>query len=141
MVTEDDVRRVALSLPATVEKPYNRRPSFRVASKLFIRIHELADTLFARCANLEERDELLEAEPEKFFITPHYERLPSGPRPARTGRLRRGGRARDGGLADLRPEAAARRIRHGAPTCTMRGGASGLAASPAPNPSLANRGN
>jgi len=77
MVTEDDVRRVALSLPATVEKPYHRLPSFRVASKLFIRIHELADTLFARCANLEERDELLEAEPEKFFITPHYDGCPA----------------------------------------------------------------
>src|ERR1039458_4726556 len=77
MVTEDDVRRVALSLPATVEKPYHRLPSFRVASKLFIRIHELADTLFARCANLEERDELLEAEPEKFFITPHYDGYPA----------------------------------------------------------------
>ena len=59
MVTEDDVRRVALSLPATVEKSYNRLPSFRVGSSLFIRIHELPDVLFVRCANLEERDELL----------------------------------------------------------------------------------
>jgi len=63
MVTEDDVRRVALSLPATVEKSYNRLPSFRVGSNLFIRIHELPDVLFVRCANLEERDELLKAEP------------------------------------------------------------------------------
>ena len=70
MVTEDDVRRVALSLPATVEKSYNRLPSFRVGSSLFIRIHELPDVLFVRCANLEERDELLKAEPERFFITP-----------------------------------------------------------------------
>jgi hypothetical protein len=41
-----------------------------VGSNLFIRIHELPDVLFVRCANLEERDELLKAEPEKFFITP-----------------------------------------------------------------------
>src|ERR1022692_4707541 len=85
MVTEDDVRRVALSLPATVEKSYNRLPSFRVGSNLFIRIHELPDVLFVRCANLEERDELLKAEPEKFSITPPLRRLPGGPRPAGTG--------------------------------------------------------
>jgi hypothetical protein len=77
MVTEDDVRRVALSLPATVEKSYNRLPSFRVGSSLFIRIHELPDVLFVRCANLEERDELLKAEPERFFITPHYDGYPA----------------------------------------------------------------
>jgi len=30
MVTEEDIRRVALSLPGSVQKPYNRLPSFRV---------------------------------------------------------------------------------------------------------------
>jgi hypothetical protein len=73
MVTEDDVRRIALSPPETAEKPYNRLPSFRVRSNLFIRMHELPDTLFVRCADLDERNELLKAEPGKFFITPHYE--------------------------------------------------------------------
>jgi len=76
MVTEDDVRQIALSLPATAEKPYNRLPSFRVRSSLFIRVHELPDTLFARCASLDERNELLRAEPGKFFITPHYDGYP-----------------------------------------------------------------
>lgn len=77
MVTEEDIRRVALSLPGSVEKPYNRLPSFRVRSNLFIRIHELPDAFFARCAGLEERDELLRAEPAKFFITPHYSGYPA----------------------------------------------------------------
>jgi hypothetical protein len=76
MVTEDDVRRVALSLPETAEKPYNRLPSFRVRSSLFIRVHELPGTLFVRCADLDERNELLKAEPGKFFITPHYDGYP-----------------------------------------------------------------
>ena len=76
MVTEDDVRRAALCLPAAIEKSYNRLPSFRVGSNLFIRMHELPDVLFARCASLEERDELLKAAPEKFFITPHYDGYP-----------------------------------------------------------------
>jgi hypothetical protein len=38
MVTEEDLRRVALSLPGSAEKPYNRLPSFRVRGNLFIRI-------------------------------------------------------------------------------------------------------
>jgi hypothetical protein len=36
----------------------------------------LPGTLFVRCPGLEERDELLKAEPGKFFITPHYEGYP-----------------------------------------------------------------
>lgn len=76
MVTEEDIRRVALSLPGSAEKPYNQLPSFRVRTSLFLRIHELPDAFFARCASLEERDELLEAEPGTFFITPHYSQYP-----------------------------------------------------------------
>jgi hypothetical protein len=60
-------------LPGTIEKPYNRLPSFRVRGTLFLRIHELPDVVFVRCGDLEERNELLKAEPSKFFITAHYE--------------------------------------------------------------------
>ena len=76
MVTEEDVRRVALSLPGSAEKPYGRLPSFRVRSTLFLRIHELPDAFFVRCASVEERNELLRAETGKFFITPHYDSYP-----------------------------------------------------------------
>ena len=77
MVTEEDLRRVALSLPGSVEKPYNRLPSFRVRGNLFIRIHELPDAFLVRCPGLEERDELLKAGPVRFFITPHYAGYPA----------------------------------------------------------------
>jgi len=77
MVTEDDVRRVCLSLPGSVEKPYSRLPSFRVRGNLFLRIHELPDAFLVRCADLEERNELLKAEPGKFFITAHYDGYPA----------------------------------------------------------------
>jgi len=77
MATEDDVRRIALSLPETSERLYNRLPGFQVRKQLFIRIHELDDALLVSCANLEERDELLAAEPDKFFITPHYDGYPA----------------------------------------------------------------
>ena len=77
MVTEEDVRQVALSLPGSVEKPYNRLPSFWVRSNLFLRIHELPDAFLVRCPSLEERNELLQAGPGKFFITPHYDDYPA----------------------------------------------------------------
>jgi len=44
-VTESDVRRVALSLPATTEKPSYGTPGFRVKDKLFARIREQGDLL------------------------------------------------------------------------------------------------
>jgi len=77
MVTEDDVRRIALSLPATSERTYNRLPAFQVRKHLFIRIHEIPDVLLVGCVDLEERNELLTAEPERFFITPHYDGYPA----------------------------------------------------------------
>ncbi len=77
MVTVDDVRRVALALPETVEKPYNRRPGFRVRNQLFLRIHELPGTMMVGCAGLAERDELLLADPDKFFVTAHYDGYPA----------------------------------------------------------------
>jgi hypothetical protein len=77
VVTEEDVRRAALALPETSEKPYNRRPGFRVRSTLFARIHELPDTLMVGCPDLDERNELLAAEPGTFFITPHYDDYPA----------------------------------------------------------------
>jgi hypothetical protein len=62
MVTEEDVRRVVLSLPGSLERPYDRLRLFRVRSNLFLRIHELPDAFFVRCASAEERNELLRAE-------------------------------------------------------------------------------
>jgi hypothetical protein len=66
VATEDDVRQVALSLPGSAERPDNRLPSFRMGGKLFLRIHELPDVFFERCAGLEEHDELLKSEPGKL---------------------------------------------------------------------------
>jgi hypothetical protein len=77
MVTEDDVRRVALSLPETSERSYNRLPAFQVRKNLFLRIHEIPDVLLVMCADLQERTELLAAAPQRFFITAHYEGYPA----------------------------------------------------------------
>jgi len=77
MVSEDDVRRVALSLPGVAEQPYNRLPGFRARGKLFARVHELPDAILVSCADIGERDGLVASEPDKFFITPHYRGYPA----------------------------------------------------------------
>src|SRR3954451_18937433 len=76
MVTEDDVRAIALSLPATEERPSYGTPGFRVKGRLFARIRE-PGVLVVHCASEGEKEFLIGAEPEKFFTTPHYDGYPS----------------------------------------------------------------
>lgn len=72
MTSEDDVRELALALPRTIEKPSYGTPGFRVRDKLFARIRE-EGVLAIWCESLEEKDFLIEGDPEKFFTTPHYD--------------------------------------------------------------------
>ena len=76
MISEDDVRRVALALPATTEKPSYGMPGFRVKDKLFARIKEEGDLVVVWVADLGEKAALLAAEPAKFTTTPHYDGHP-----------------------------------------------------------------
>jgi len=78
MATEDDVRRIALSLPETVEKPWYGSPGFRVKDKGFVRIRSEAEgALVVFVADLDEKEALLASNPDRFFTTPHYEGYPT----------------------------------------------------------------
>jgi hypothetical protein len=78
MATEDDVRRIALSLPETVEKPWYGTPGFRVKDKGFLRIRSNAEGgLVVFVADVAEKEMLLESDPEKFFTQPHYDGYPA----------------------------------------------------------------
>jgi len=77
MAGEDDVRRIALSLPATTEKPSYGTPGFRVRDKLFARMRPEGDSVVVWCADLGEKEALIAAEPDKFFSLPHYDGYPS----------------------------------------------------------------
>ena len=76
MIDEDDVRRVALALPHTTEKPSYGTPGFRVKDKLFARIREEGDLLAVWVGDEGEKQMLLESEPTKFTTTPHYDGYP-----------------------------------------------------------------
>ncbi|MFE3167921.1 MmcQ/YjbR family DNA-binding protein [Streptomyces sp. NPDC059224] len=70
MPEAEDVRRVALSLPDTSEKTAWNMPTFRVAGKMFATLPENETSIAVRCPK-EERDELVLAEPDKFWIASH----------------------------------------------------------------------
>ncbi|MBF6100645.1 MmcQ/YjbR family DNA-binding protein [Nocardia cyriacigeorgica] len=68
--TGDDVRAFALSLPETAEQFTWGMPTFRVAGKLFLTLPEAETSMAVRCPIIE-RDELVVAEPAKFWIAAH----------------------------------------------------------------------
>ncbi|MEU3186747.1 MmcQ/YjbR family DNA-binding protein [Streptomyces sp. NPDC006923] len=70
MIDANDVRRIAMSLPETVEKEAWSMPTFRVAGKMFITVPDDETSFAVRCPR-HERDELIAAEPEKFWVPPH----------------------------------------------------------------------
>jgi hypothetical protein len=78
MATEDDVRRIALALPETIEKPWYGSPGFRVKGKGFLRIRSEAEGALVVFVNdLEEKEALLASDPETFFTTSHYDGYPT----------------------------------------------------------------
>ncbi|RDI68880.1 MmcQ/YjbR family DNA-binding protein [Nocardia pseudobrasiliensis] len=68
--TAEDVRTFALSLPETSEQFQWGMPTFRVAGKLFLTLPEEESSMAVRCP-IAERDELVLAEPDKFWIAAH----------------------------------------------------------------------
>jgi hypothetical protein len=70
MLDAEDVRRIALSLPDTTEKIAWGMPTFRVGGKMFATLPEDETSIAVRCPK-EERDELVLAEPGKFWIADH----------------------------------------------------------------------
>ncbi|MFM9371200.1 MmcQ/YjbR family DNA-binding protein [Streptomyces sp. Da 82-17] len=69
-LTSEDVRAAALALPQTTEKIAWSMPTFRVAGKMFATLPEDETSIAVRCPK-EERDELVLAEPGKFWIADH----------------------------------------------------------------------
>lgn len=73
MASEEDVRRIALSLPEVVERPSYGTPGWRVKDKLFARTRDDGEVLVAFVADEEDKAALIAGDPETFFTTPHYD--------------------------------------------------------------------
>ena len=76
MATWDDVRKLALALPEAEDSTTYGKPAFKVAGKAFAweSPHEQG-ALVLRC-DPGERPLMIEAQPETFFATPHYDGYP-----------------------------------------------------------------
>jgi hypothetical protein len=72
MADAEDVRRLALALPETEEKLAWGMPTLRVRRKIFAALADDDRSMGVKCP-LDERAELIEAEPEKFFVRPGHD--------------------------------------------------------------------
>ena len=75
MSTEDELRSLALSLPGTEEREAWNQPTFRVGGKIFAWLGKPRRPAGIRVSE-EEREELLAAEPDKFFMVAEDARGP-----------------------------------------------------------------
>jgi hypothetical protein len=77
MVTEADVRAIALSLPGTTEEQWYQTPGYKVAGKGFLRLRtEPEGGLVVFVSDLGEKEALLTSNPDAFLTTPHYDGWP-----------------------------------------------------------------
>ncbi|MFJ6954941.1 MmcQ/YjbR family DNA-binding protein [Micromonospora aurantiaca (nom. illeg.)] len=92
MATWEDVRRIALGLPETTERPtYDEAPAWRVRDKSFVwerplrrgELDALGDAapdgpiLGARVPDLGAKEALIADDPDVYFTTPHFDGYPA----------------------------------------------------------------
>ncbi|ADL47001.1 MULTISPECIES: MmcQ/YjbR family DNA-binding protein [Micromonospora] len=92
MATWEDVRRIALGLPETTERPtYDEAPAWRVRDKSFVwerplrrgELDALGDAapdgpiLGARVPDLGAKEALIADDPAVYFTTPHFDGYPA----------------------------------------------------------------
>lgn len=76
-MTRDEMREIALSFPGAEEGMSYGRPSFKVNGKFFTRLRAEDDSVVLVDVPHDEREMLMEAEPDTFHFTAHYKDYPS----------------------------------------------------------------
>ena len=75
-MTFDEVREMATALPGVEEGTSYGTPAFKVGGKLIARLREDGETLVLFDVPQDEREVMVEAEPEVYFFTDHYRDWP-----------------------------------------------------------------
>ena len=77
MVTHDDIREIAMSLPGAYEQPsYGDRPSWRTKKRMFAWIRDDPEALVVWVDSLDEKEVLLASDSSVFFTIGHYDGHP-----------------------------------------------------------------
>ena len=76
-MTEDDLRTMALALPQVEEAIAYGKPAYKAFGKFLTRLRREDASIVLVGVTFDEREMLMEAEPETFHITPHYKDYPS----------------------------------------------------------------
>lgn len=71
----ETVCEIARELPGAEESTSYGTPAFKVKGKLFARFHQDGESLVVG-VDFDEREEMMNADPEKFYITDHYRNYP-----------------------------------------------------------------
>jgi hypothetical protein len=71
----ETVKRLGLELPEVEESTSYGTPALKIRGKMFARLREDAETLVV-WTDFMEREALTQADPETFFVMPHYEDYP-----------------------------------------------------------------
>jgi hypothetical protein len=71
----DTVRRLGLALPGVEESTSFGTPALKVKKQLLVRLHQDGDKIVLRMP-YERRQELMEGDPDTYFITDHYAEYP-----------------------------------------------------------------
>ena len=77
VISHDNVRRIAASLPGSHEQAtYGGRPSWRAAPRMFTWIREDPEALVVWLPSEEDKVAMIASDPARFFTTPHYDGTP-----------------------------------------------------------------
>lgn len=76
-MTRDEVHALIMAFPGVVEGVSYGQPAYKVKDKFFTRLRADDQSLVLMDVGPDEREMLMEAEPEVFHITPHYKDYPS----------------------------------------------------------------
>jgi hypothetical protein len=74
-VTFEAVRKIARTLPDAEESTSYGTPAFKVGGELFVRLHQDGSSFVIR-TDFEQREELMAADPDTYYITDHYLNYP-----------------------------------------------------------------
>ncbi|MFZ0521399.1 MAG: MmcQ/YjbR family DNA-binding protein [Candidatus Acidiferrales bacterium] len=75
-VTFDNVRQICLALEHAEEGTSYGTPAFKVRGELFVRLHQDLESTIVVRTDFEQREELLAADSETYYITDHYRNYP-----------------------------------------------------------------